>query len=185
MTEYEQLSNILSKEFLSASQDIMIEEKENTHKRQTVRIDDGNRRNIVRSLYRFDLEEKEFLPFFNKTHEASEGLRKFCDYVLLTRYKDKTYVLLIELKRGETSGADKQLNASEIFIEFLYKTAERLCRDFSDFNFNRRNVILRKIIIKGIKSNKTLTKGLQIDTNKDVILFKSTGMFPLAKFLNM
>lgn len=185
MTEYEQLSNILSEEFLSASQDIMIEEKECTHKRQTVKIDDGNRRNLVRSLYRFDLEEKDFLPFFNKTHGASEGLRKFCDYVLLVKYREKTYVLLIELKRGDTSGAYKQLNASEIFIEFIYKTAERLYKDFKDFSFNSKNIILHKIIIKEIKSNKTVTKGLPIETNKDIILFKSTGMFPLAKFLNL
>lgn len=182
MTEYDQLCSILSDEFLAASQDIMVEKKENTHKAQRVNIDDG-KRELIRNLYRFDLEEKEFLHFFDKTDNSPEGLRKFCDYVLLVKHDDKTFVLLIELKRGETTGADKQLKASEVFIEFLHKTAERLHRDFGDFNFNRRNVVLRKIVIKEVKSNKTGTKGTRIDKNQDIITFKSAGQFPLAKFL--
>lgn len=181
-TEYDQLCNILSDEFLSVSQDVMIELKKDTHKAQRVNIDDG-RRELIRNLYRFDLEEKEFLHFFNKTDDSPEGLRKFCDYILLVKHKNKTFVLLIELKRGDTYGADKQLKASEAFIEFLQKTAERLYQDFADFNFNRKNVILRKIIIKEIKSNKTRTQGTPIDKNQDIILFKSSGEFPLAKFL--
>ncbi len=182
MTEYDQLCSILSDEFLSVSQDVMIELKEDTHKAQRVNIDDG-KRGFIRNLYRFDLEEKEFLHFFDRTDNSPEGLRKFCDYILLVKHDDKTFVLLIELKRGDTSGADKQLKASETFIEFLHKTAERLHRDFADFNFNRRNVILRKIIIKKVRSNKTGTQGTRIDKNQDIILFKSSGQFPLAKFL--
>ena len=182
MTEYDQLCLILSDEFLASSQNIMVEKKEGTHKAQRVYIDDG-KREFIRSLYRFDLEEKEFLCFFDKTNDSPEGLRKFCDYVLLVQHNNKTFILLIELKRGEISGADKQLKASEVFIEFLQNTAERLHRDFSDFNFNRSNVVLRKIIIKEVKSNKTETKGTLIDKNQDIISYKSSGQFPLAKFL--
>lgn len=182
MTEYDQLCNILSDEFLSVSQDLMIELKEDTHKAQRVNINDG-KGGFVRSLYRFDLEEKDFLHFFNKTDSSPEGLRKFCDYILLVKHNDKTFVLLIELKRGETFGADKQLKASETFIEFLHKTAERLYRDFAYFEFNRNNVVIRKIIIKEVRSNKTCTQGTRIDKNQDIILFKSSGEFPLAKFL--
>lgn len=182
MTEYDQLCNILSSEFLSASQDVMIEKKGTTHKAQRVNIDDGKRK-LVWNLYRFDLEEKDFLHFFNRTNNSPEGLRKFCDYVLLVNNGSKTFVLLIELKRGDTAGADKQLKASEVFIEFVHKTAERLYQDFGDFNFNKRNVVLRKIIIKAIKSNKTVTQGTRIDKNQDIILFKSAGLFPINKFL--
>lgn len=182
MTEYDQLCSILSDEFLSASQDVMIESKAGIHKPQRVNIDDG-KRGYIRNLYRFDLEEKEFLHFFNKAENSPKGLRKFCDYILLVKHGDKTFVLLIELKRGDTSGADKQLKASEAFIEFLHKTAERLHRDFADFDFNRRNVILRKIIIKKVKSNKTRTQGTRIDKNQDIILYPSSGLFPLTKFL--
>lgn len=182
MAEYDQLCSILSDEFLASSQDVMVEVKEDTHKAQRVNIYDG-KRGLIRNLYRFDLEEKEFLHFFDKTNNSPEGLRKFCDYVLLVKHDDKTFVLLIELKRGDTSGADKQLKASEVFIEFLHKTAERLHRDYGDFDFNRRNVVLRKIIIKEVKSNKTVTKGTRIDKNQDIITYKSAGQFPLAKFL--
>lgn len=183
MTEYEQLCCILSDEFLSSSQDVMTENKGNTHKAQYVNIDDGNRRGLIRRLYRFDLEDKDFLPFFNKTNDSPEGLRKFCDYVLLVSYKNKTYILLIELKRGDASGADKQLRASESFIEFLYKTARRLHEDFGDFDFDHRNIVLRKIKIKVCKSNKTGIKLSQIDKNKDIIPFESSDILPLARFL--
>jgi hypothetical protein len=183
MTEYDQLCCILSEEFLSVSQDVMIENKENTHKTQCVNIDDGNRKGLTRKLYRFDLEEKEFLPFFNKTDYSPEGLRKFCDYLLLVEYKGRTYILLVELKRGDTFGADKQLRASESFIEFLCKTAKRLHDDFGDFNFDPQKIVLRKIIIKACKSNKTEIHPRQIDKNQDIIPFKSSGIFPLARFL--
>ena len=65
MTEYDQLCSILSDEFLSSSQDVMVEVKEDTHKAQRVNIDDG-KRGLIRNLYRFDLEEKEFLHFLIK-----------------------------------------------------------------------------------------------------------------------
>ena len=183
MTEYEQLCSIISDEFLAVSQDIMTETKEATQKvAQRVHIDDG-KRGLIRNLYRFDLDEKEFLCFFNKTDNSPEGLRKFCDYVLLVKHDGKTFILLIELKRGDISGADKQLRASEVFIEFLHKTAERLQQDFGDFSFNRKNIVLRKIIVKEVKSNKSGTQGTRVDKNQEIILFKSAGVFPLAKFL--
>ena len=149
MTEYEQLCSIISDEFLAVSQDIMTETKEATQKvAQRVHIDDG-KRGLIRNLYRFDLDEKEFLCFFNKTDNSPEGLRKFCDYVLLVKHDGKTFILLIELKRGDISGADKQLRASEVFIEFLHKTAERLHQDFGDFSFNRNfSLILISLCFK-------------------------------------
>lgn len=183
MTEYDQLCYFLGNDFVHEKQDKMEEKKGEIHKAQIVNIDDCKRK-ITWTLYRFDLDEKDFLPFFNKTDNAPEGLRKFCDYVLLVKYHEKTYVLLVELKRGDISGADKQLKASQVFIEFLYKTAERLHRDFNDFDFNKENVVLRKIIVKETKSNKkTLKDDLQIDKNADIILFKSSGSFPVVKFL--
>ena len=47
----------------------------------------------------------------------------------------------------------------------------------------KKNVVLRKIIIKAIKSNKTGTQGTRIDKNQEIILFKSSGVFPINKFL--
>lgn len=182
MSEYEQLCSILSDEFLSENQDVMVETKGTTHKAQRVEIDDL-RRGFIRTLYRFDTEKKDFLCFFNNTDNAPEGLRKFCDYVLLVKNRERTVIMLIELKRGKIDGADEQLKASEVFIEFLHKTAERLHLDYGDSKFNRRNVVLRKIIIKEAKSNKDVIKSYNIDKSQDIILYKSAGQFPLAKFL--
>ena len=84
MSEYDQLCKLLDRRFQASKQNLMIEAKGTTYKPQQVEIDGTGRRNLVWTLYRFDLEEKEFLPFFNKTDDAPEGLRKFCDYILLS-----------------------------------------------------------------------------------------------------
>ena len=185
MAEYEQLCRILNNGFLSNSQDVMIEDKGSIHKPQYINIEDGNRTGLARRLYRFDLEKKDFLPFFNdKNGNIPDGLRKFCDYILLVDYKDKTYILLIELKRGSDNGeADKQLRASECFIEFICQTANRLHKDFNDFDFNHKNITLRKIKIKACKSNKTTTKPSQIDKKQNIIPFRCHDIFPLVEFL--
>lgn len=140
---------------------------------------------MIRNLYRFDLDEKEFLCFFNKTDNSPEGLRKFCDYVLLVKHDGKTFILLIELKRGDISGADKQLRASEVFIEFLHKTAERLHQDFGDFSFNRKNIVLRKIIVKEVKSNKSGTQGTRVDKIRRLYYLRVLEYFLLQNFYNL
>lgn len=75
MSEYDQLCRILDKGFQAPNQYWMIESKGTTYKPQKVEIDGTGRTNLVWTLYRFDLEEKEFLPFLNRTDDAPEGLR--------------------------------------------------------------------------------------------------------------
>lgn len=184
MTEFDQLCKILDEEFLASSQNLMIEDKGTTHKAQRVQIDGNERKNLVWRLYRFELGDKEFLPFFNKSDKSPDGLRRFCDYIVIAESKGQTYVLLIEMKRGGTDGADKQLRASEAFMKYLYLTAERLHKDFGAYDFKSKNVILRKIVLKEVKSNKTTTKGEgKVDKTQDVILYKTAGQFPISKFL--
>lgn len=184
MSEYDQLCNILDKGFQASNQNLMIEAKGTTYKPQKVVIDGTGRVNLTWTLYRFDLEEKEFLQFFNRTDEAPEGLRKFCDYVLLVEAGGKSYVLLVEMKRGSLGDAEKQLNASECFINFLYNSAERLQRDFDGSEFNRSSVVLRKIKLKECKSNKLTTKGgTLVDKTQEFITYESVGQFPIARFI--
>lgn len=184
MSEYDQLCKLLDRGFQAPNQNLMIEAKGTTYKPQNVEIDGTGRTNLVWTLYRFDLEEKEFLPFFNKTDDAPEGLRKFCDYILLAEVSNKPYVMLIEMKRGDASDAEKQLNASETFIEYLYSSAERLHDDFRADSFNRNNIVLRKIKLKECKSRKLTTKGgCAIDTTQEFISYNSVGQFPIARFL--
>lgn len=183
MSEYDQLCRILDREFKTPNQNLMIESKGTQHKVQRVRLDGNGRRNLVYTLFRFDLEEKEFLPFFNKTDDSPEGLRKFCDYILLVEASNKSYVMLIELKRGDVGLAEKQLKASECFMEYIYSSAERLHQDFGDVTFNRRNITLLKIKLKKCKSNKRPTKSSLIDKTQEFITFESVGDFPIAHFL--
>ena len=184
MSEYDQLCRILDKGFQAPNQYWMIESKGTTYKHQKVEIDGTGRTNLVWTLYRFDLEEKEFLPFLNRTDDAPEGLRKFCDYILLAEVSNKPYVMLIEMKRGDASDAEKQLKASETFIKYLYSSAERLHDDFGAEPFNRNNIVLRKIKLKECKSPKLTTKGGgAIDKTQDYISYESVGQFPIARFL--
>lgn len=184
MSEYSQLCSILDKSFLSPSQEWMIESKGTTHKPQKVQLDKTGRRNIVYTLYRFDLEDKEFLTFLNKSDDSPEGLRKFCDYVLLAEVNDKSFVILIEMKRGKPGDAEKQLKASQTFMEFLYRSAERLHDDFGNEPFSRDNILTRKVKLKECKSPKLGTKGSRaIDKTQEFITFDSVGLFPIARFL--
>jgi hypothetical protein len=185
MSEYDQLCRILNERFLASPKDRMIEKKDSSLKPQNVKIDDSGKNGLSWTLYKFELDEEDFLPFFNKTNDAPEGLRKFCDYVLLVSCKEKTYVMLIELKRGELGSADKQLNASETFVEYLYTSAERLHKDFNDSVFNRRNIKLLKIKVKERKSKKMRTKGgiPPVNTRQEFISFESLGLFPIARFI--
>ena len=182
MNEYEKLCHILNDQFLSTSQDKM-EETKGCLKPQRVSIDNGNK-TIDRTLYRFNFDDFDFLPFLNKKETRPEGLRKFCDYILIAKYQEKTYVLLIELKRGGGAGASLQLNASKIFLNYLFQTAERLATDFADTPFDTKKVKVRKIVVKEIKSNKQLTQiDRNFNKNQDPILYKSSGQFLLSSFL--
>lgn len=186
MNEYDQLRRILDVEFLASPEGWMIEKKDLRLKPQCVKIDDSGKSGISWTLYRFDSENnnQDFLPFFNKSDEAPEGLRKFCDYILLVSVRSKTYVMLIEMKRGDTGMANKQLNAGQTFIEYLYLSAIRLHKDFNDEDFNRDNIKLRKIIVKECKSKKIPTKGVYpIDLKQEFISYNSVGIFPIAHFL--
>ena len=140
MSEYELLCRILDNDFIVPNQNWLIENKGTPQlKMQQVKINNAGRKHLAYTLYRFDLEKQNFLPFFNKKNNSPEGLRKFCDYILLVETSNKSYVILIEMKRGDVGSADKQLKASECFIEYIYNSAERLQRDFKEYAFNRKN----------------------------------------------
>lgn len=70
MSEYEQLCRILDKGFEASNQNLMVEDKGKVYKPQIVRIDNQGRKHLAYTLYRFDLEDKDFLPFFNKSNAS-------------------------------------------------------------------------------------------------------------------
>jgi hypothetical protein len=133
-----------------------------------------------------DQNGEDFLPFFNKIN----GLRRFCDYILLAEHRKRnhvvcTFVLLIELKRGKNGTAAKQLNASQTFMEYIYSSAERLHVDFNDSEFDKEKVTTMKIVIQKPISNKKRTKEDERKNanNSDVKYFETMRVFPIQQFI--
>lgn len=157
MNEYDLYKRILAPH-LSPEDQTCLAENKNTHKAKIIA---GK---IAYTLYRYDQDEQKelFLPFFNHSHGLKD-LLKFCDYILLAERNNKLYVLLIEMKNGSNTDAQKQLEASETFMNFIQDTASRICSTNGYDDFNQKNITTRRIILKPQKSksltNLTKSKG--------------------------
>lgn len=191
MIEYELLSRMLSWDFLSPNQQMMEEPKlAGVHTCDIVDkgVDDYK-------LYRYDLEKRDFLPFFNKECDDTKrgivavnptptGLLKFCDYILLATVNDKLYVILVEMKSGANAGAGQQLAASKTFIDYIKASAERIKILCGYNDFDARKIILRKVLLKPAPTIRPATnigkKNSQIDWGSDPIVLNSQ-LFPLLK----
>lgn len=112
-------------------------------------------------LYRLeDKGEKLLQPFFNHNNEDDRVERKspkylvsMCDYMSVCSYKDNTYVFLFELKRGKTTAYQKQLDAGECLLKYLYDSIDRI-KTYDGIAFDRNLIRIKKFQIKQIKSNK-------------------------------
>lgn len=143
----------------------MIEDKGEELPPHEVKIKSGDRSitNIV--LYRFDTETKgDHLPFYNRTHEAPEGLKAFCDYVVLVEKAARLFVVLVEMKRGTNSKSEEQLDAAYVFMDYVLDTAERIKEKNGMPEFSREDVEFRKIRVKRPASNKLVTKPFDLQT---------------------
>lgn len=176
-TEYKFYTNILNPNFLARNQKEMREDKE----KHVVGID--AKRVDYYKLYRFDLENQNFLPFFNESgkdenpnHPTPHGLRKFCDYILLAEVGKKLYVVLVEMKSGQTGTAKIQLDASETFMEYVRNSAERVKDNLTYSTFDRNKVFVKRVILKAVPSSvkhrsKTKMSGsLPTNSNGDILL---------------
>lgn len=158
---------ILNEKFLQKDADdlTMIEPANGVYKEQKVSVKNASRTISDMKLYRFntpDTDAVNMFPFFNQhtagPHKAPHGLLSFCDYILLVQHDSGLYVLFVELKRGRHEGAEKQLEASSTFFDYILQTADRIKseNDFSDFDVTQ--VKCRKIIINEEYCNKHTTK---------------------------
>lgn len=191
MIEYDLFTRMLSRDFLSLNQQVM-EEPKQAGAHTCAIVDKGV---DFYKAYRYDLEEFDFLPFFNKEHDDEErgvvadnptltGLLKFCDYILLATVNDKLYVVLVEMKSGDNTGANQQLDASKTFIDYIKASAERIKTLCGYEDFNSRNIILRKVLLKPAPKTRPITnigKGKsQIDWGANPIVLKQQ-VFPLLQ----
>lgn len=183
--EYQLYTRILDPKYRATDQTVLIEEEAGQVTELTTQSIDNY------TLYRFEIEDdkNDLFPFFNKNRSAErkipglEGLRKFCDYILLAAKDDKLYVLLIEMKSGKPTGAQEQLKASDAFMEFIRLTAERIKDRNGLKEFNSQNIKVKKIIVRPRpkkRSTTNLSGNKYLEFDKDHWVLKN-DIFPILK----
>lgn len=191
MIEYELFTRMLSWDFLAPDQHKMEEPKQEGSHTCSI-VDKGV---DFYKAYRYDMEERDFLPFFNKEHDdegkgievenpTPSGLLKFCDYILLATVNDKLYIVLVEMKSGTNAGANQQLAASKTFIDYIKASAERIKIMCGCEDFDSRNIIIHKVLLKPAPKTRPTTnigkRNSQIDWGADPIVLKQQ-VFPLLQ----
>lgn len=98
---------------------------------------------------------KAIFKFFDST---IKGVTRVSDYMLFFEKKDKrgkknskAFVFLIELKSSR-GAENKQLEAAQIFAEFLAKTAQRMLK-FKPFELEYRRIVVSNSHTMRFKSN--------------------------------
>ena len=192
MIEYDLITRMLSGGFLSCNQYEMEEPKQRGNHTCSI-VDKGVDCFLA---YRFDLEECDFLPFFNKEHDdeskgyvavnpTPSGLLKFCDYIILAAVNEKLYVVLVEMKSGTNAGANQQLAATKTFIDYIKASAERIKSVCGFEDFDSKNIVIRKVLLKPAPKIRPTTnigkkRNTQVDWGADPIVIKQQ-VFPLLK----
>lgn len=113
------------------------------------------------ALYRLeDRGPNLFQPFFNHNNEDKGEERKspkylvsMCDYMAVCSFNEKTFVFLFELKRGTPVHYQKQLDAGECFLNYIYDSIDRI-KGYDGIEFDRNAIHIKKFQVKKIKSNK-------------------------------
>lgn len=162
--EYDALTLILSAGYRCQEVAVGIVKMEETDPElplQSVSLKSGYKDVDGFMLYRLeDKGQKLLQPFFNHNNEDDGAGRKspkylvsMCDYMSVCSYKDKTYVFLFELKRGKTTDYQKQLDAGECLLKYLYDSIDRI-KTYNGIAFDRNLIRIKKFQLKQIKSNK-------------------------------
>lgn len=178
---------ILNSDFLQKGNDALtlIEPAVGENKEQRVVVKSASNSISSMKLYRFNnLEEdgKVLFPYFNQRTiepEAPHGLNSFCDYILLVQHVKGLFVFFLEMKRGRHDDADKQIEASSVFFDYIMQSAERIKVENGFQDFDPQQVRYRKIVINNATSNKRITKDKDIadlDLNS-VIIHKCQSEF--------
>lgn len=162
---------ILNSDFLQKGNDALtlIEPAAGENKEQRVVVKSASNSISSMKLYRFNnLEEggKVLFPYFNQRTvepEAPHGLNSFCDYILLVQHVKGLFVFFLEMKRGRHDDADKQIEASTVFFDYIMQSAERIKAENGFQDFDPQQVSYRKIVINNASSNKRITKDKDLE----------------------
>lgn len=157
MREFELIDRILNDHFLVAeNEDRIMEELKDSpdHKPHRVKIIVTRSVSAI-SLYRFDPDAENFLPFFGRI----TGLKRFCDYIMLVETNDRLLIILIEMKRSKKDPKYKsQLDASKLFMDYVIANAERIKEENGYQDFDSSSIIIRRVKIIAAPINKLTTK---------------------------
>ena len=160
MTQLEVIERILEENYIHPEQGKLIEEdtdvKGNKFKVEYKIISNLK---LEYKLYRYD---DKIFPFFS---EGVPALKKMCDYILFCQDNRWLFVFIIELKLG-TESAGKQLNAAEIFIEFIINSAKRIGEPITNIDIRKIRISDRKIRIRQKQSIKSKQDYFDFDSNK-------------------
>jgi hypothetical protein len=90
------------------------------------------------AFYQFDIDNYHNLvfPFLNN---QVAGAVEMCDYIVLRPKAETLYVFLCDMKSSKPEDATSQVQAAQLFAEFLVKTAQRLL-DFKDYKVQYRGL---------------------------------------------
>ncbi len=107
------------------------------------------------SLYRFDPDQYDFLPFFGRL----SGLKRFCDYIMLVEANERLIIILIEMKRSKNDSKYKsQLDASRLFMNYVIANADRIKEENGYPYFDGDSITFRRVKIIDAPTNKLTTK---------------------------
>ncbi|MDE5876896.1 MAG: hypothetical protein K2H47_05295 [Muribaculaceae bacterium] len=170
----------------------MTEDQGSEYKPHKVKVNIGTSVSQI-ALYRFDEKEKgDFMPFFNSSHhepkrsdDAPKSLRAFCDYIVLAEKNSIVYIILIEMKRGTTAGAEQQLAAGYEFMNYIINSAFRIRQVNNMSDFSRENVIFRRVLLRLPVSPKLKTRpgDIRIEDRHGIIEYRTYNSFNLNRIL--
>ena len=108
-------------------------EETECHPRMRIDINDEG---IEYLVCKFDRPNTDTFPFFF----FFTGLNKICDYVVFFERRGRLQLIISELKKGkDNTNANHQLKASEEFLKYIIKTANRIGLEINieDCNFHK------------------------------------------------
>lgn len=192
--EYDALTLILSSKYRckKTSSDSIVLEETTGSPSQMINLKLGYKGVDSFELYRLEDKSANLLqPFLNHNNNNVGNERKspkylvsMCDYMSVCSYKGKTYVFLFELKRGTTDDYQKQLDAGECLLRYLYDSIDRI-KEYDNISFDRSLIKVKKFLVKQNKSNKQCIQSANVVSgDEEFFKVETNNELRLLKLLN-
>lgn len=141
--------------------------------RMRINLSEKNTENKL--IYRFDPDNRVLFPFFSDERH----LNKICDFFVLFERNNKLYILISELKRGwsrDNGTANKQLEASEQFMKFVIKSANRIGLQLDENDCVLYKLRFSEAYIEKVKKRATKMKDPLHGCGNDIYEYRSDSI---------